>query len=301
MRSHIQVRAHSMRRFETGLAHFVYEIMTDHEPIVVRMANPDHWNGIPGSVYWHQRLEKMGVPLPKMLGYNLDAPFPYTILERLPGRDLGSVYHSLSQSEKITIARRVAAIQDIVAALPQANAYGWLDQYENPQKPYENWRAVLESGLIEAQEHIARIGLFDPAWVGRVREAATAYTSYFKEIPPAPFLDDTTTKNVLVHNGSFSGIVDVDHVCFGDRLDVLALTHMALLSMDAETSYIDAWANAWQLDAFQLRVMNLYTAMHGVYFMSEIGRKFNRETPEPASEEMIARLNRVIPMLLAHS
>ena len=36
-------------------------------------------------------------------------------------------------------------------------------------------------------------------------------------LSPVPFLHDTTTKNVIVTpEGSFSGIVDVDDLCFGD-------------------------------------------------------------------------------------
>ena len=37
-------------------------------------------------------------------------------------------------------------------------------------------------------------------------------------VPPLPFLDDLTTKNVLVDGGRLSGVVDVDVVCFGDPL-----------------------------------------------------------------------------------
>lgn len=299
LRAHMKVRAHAMRRFPTGLAHYVYEVMTDNEPIVVRMADPEKFNGIPGSVYWHSRLSELGVPLPALYGFNLEVDHPYMILDRLPGSDLGSVYPSLTTDQKSTIARKIAAIQDLVANLPHANDYGWLDRYDNPTRPFKSWQAVLESGLAEAAKFISQIGIFDPLVVDSVRKAAAPYEIYFREVRPAPFLDDTTTKNVLVFQGELSGIVDVDTVCFGDRLYVLALTHTALLSMGEETSYIGAWAEAWQLDALQLRVMNLYTAMHGVYFMSEIGRMFNKEKAESASREQIERLEAMIPRLLA--
>lgn len=44
------------------------------------------------------------------------------------------------------------------------------------------------------------------------------FDSYTSEVKPTPFLDDTTTKNVIINDGKLSGIVDVDYVNFGDHL-----------------------------------------------------------------------------------
>jgi len=298
LRAHLDVRAHSMRRFKTGLAHYVYEIMTDGEPVVVRMADPDHWNGIPGGVYWHARLKSIGVPVPELLGYDLETPYPYMVLERLPGSDLGKVYPSLSVAEKLALAEEIAGIQEKVGALPPAGAYGWLDSYENPSRPFPDWASVLESGLVEAQEHIARIGIFDPALVDQVRQAARPFAARLADVAPAPFLDDTTTKNILIENGRLTGIVDTDNVCFGDRLYVLALTNMALLADGQPTDYIRFWAEAWGCSRADLRLVDLYTLMHGVYFMSEIGRTFNHQRPETVRRETIARYQDIVLNLL---
>jgi hypothetical protein len=298
LRAHVDVRVHAMRRLPTGLAHYVYEVMTDGDPIVVRMADPDHWNGIPGGVYWHSRLRELGVPLPAMFGFDLEAPYPYMILERLPGRDLGDVYPGLTGPEKRALAGRIAEIQDRVAALPHAGRFGWLDRYEDPSHSFPDWPAALESGLETARRFITAGGLFDPGIVDEVREAALPFGAYLADVPPAPFLDDTTTKNVIVQRGELSGIVDVDNVCFGDRLYVLALTNMALLSRDYAVDYIDAWAAAWGLGRSQRRLVDLYTAMHGVYFMGEIGQTWNKDEVQAAQPGEVKRLNRVVRDLL---
>ena len=299
LRAHLNVKAHSMRRLPTGLVHYVYEIMTDGEPIIVRMADPAHANGIPGGVYWHGRLQELGVPVPEMYGYDLDAEFPYMVLERLPGRDLGDVYPDLTAGQKRALAEEIAVIQDRVAALPQARYYGYLDSYENPTWPAKSWRAVKFGYLDRAEKMIRAGGVFDPAIVERVRSAAAVYEGYFSSVPPAPFLDDTTTKNVIVHNGKLSGIVDTDDVCFGDRLDVLALTNMALLSRGWETDYVEYWAAAWGLGAADRERVDLYTAMHGVYFMGEIGNRWNEDEVLAVEEGYVERLQGVIEGLLA--
>jgi len=37
-------------------------------------------------------------------------------------------------------------------------------------------------------------------------------------VPAICFLDDLTTKNVIVQDGVLQGVVDFDHVCYGDPL-----------------------------------------------------------------------------------
>ncbi len=297
LRQHVNAHAHSMRRLTTGLAHYVYEVMTDGEPVVVRMADPDYHNGIPGGVYWHKRLRPLGVPLPNLLGYDLDGPFPYMILERLRGVDLGQVYAALSASEIQALARQIAAIQDRVATLPAGPGFGFLPSYETSFFA-RSWREVLEAGLAEAQENILAAGIFDAKVVGAVRAAAGPFQRYFDSVQPLPFLDDTTTKNVIVHDGALQGIVDVDAVCFGDRLFVLALTQMALLGDGRDTAYIDEWSAAWGLGAAEHRVVRLYTAFHCVSFMGEVGTAFNKEAPEPFDQAWGERYPAILNSML---
>ena len=65
---------------------------------------------------------------------------------------------------------------------------------------------------------MASAGLFDIAPRNILRDEIDS-------IPPTPFLHDATTKNVLVTaKGAFSGIVDVDDLCFGDPRYPAALT-----------------------------------------------------------------------------
>ncbi len=154
------------------------------------------------------------------------------------------------------------------------------------------------SSLDRSLSCITSVGVFDPAWVQRVRAKVTPWDSYFVGIQPVPFLDDTTTKNVLVHEGHLSGIVDVDEVCFGDPIFTIALTQMALLSSKHDVDYIDMWCDLVELSAEQRRVLNLYTAIFCVDFMGEIGQRFNRTTPLPADPARIQHLENTLTDLL---
>ncbi len=41
-------------------------------------------------------------------------------------------------------------------------------------------------------------------------QLAEKYTEYFNEIEPKAFLDDISNKNLIIHNGDVSGIIDLD-------------------------------------------------------------------------------------------
>ena len=93
-------------------------------------------------------------------------------------------------------------------------------------------------------------------------------------VPATPFLHDTTTKNVIVTaQGKFSGIVDVDDLCFGDPRYAAALTLAVLQAYGGPTRYVDYW-----LDAVHHRdddLFRLYVALFLLDLMGEHGQVFN--------------------------
>src|SRR5713101_2471634 len=99
------------------------------------------------------------------------------------------------------------------------------------------------------------------------------------------------TKNVIVTaTGAFSGIVDVDDLCFGDPRYAPALTLASLLASGGPVEYVKAWMcrAGYQDD----RIFRLYIALFLVDFMSEHGQSFNGNQ-RPSNEQERANLLRV--------
>ena len=94
---------------------------------------------------------------------------------------------------------------------------------------------------------------------------------------PTCFLDDITTKNVIINNGVLSGIVDVDSLAFGDSLLTVALTKVSLLSSGYDTEYTDYWTERLDLDTKQKKALDLYSAIFCLDFLSEEGQVFNKK------------------------
>jgi Ser/Thr protein kinase RdoA (MazF antagonist) len=298
----LSARVVSVRRFLTGLHHHVYEVLTEPlGPVVVRIAQPQSREYLTGAVYWSQLLRSRGVPLPALLAFDLQSersPFPFLILERLPGTDLAHVYEQLSAAEKEALAREIVQVQHRVGSLPPGTGFGF-SFGPNTESMLPTWRAFLDTLLERSRRRIKQMGLVDSRHVDRVGAHLDALERYFDGIGATAFLDDVTVKNVLIDAGKLSGIVDVDVVCYGDSLLTLGLTRMALLARGWDLDYLDFWCEELDLTSQQRHALHLYTALYCVDFLSEVGQEFNTNRAVGKEPEHVRNLLQILEALLA--
>lgn len=233
------------------------------------------------AVALSRQLRPLGVPLPQMLAADVDAEHPWMLLERLPGRDLGDVVGSLGNAELRSIASHVVAAQRAAWGTPSAGRFGFSATPE--AAPFATWSDVVAADIERSRARIVDAGLFDLAVMEPVEKILRTYRAELEDIPATPFLHDTTTKNVIVTEaGEFSGIVDVDDLCFGDPRFVTALTYVALHAHDLPTAYADHFMRAAGLR--DDRLYRLYIAVILLGFMSEHGQIFNGNQQSSSAE-----------------
>ncbi len=277
-RSHFSEPVSVVTRFPTGRRHYVYEVRTSTGgAYVVRIASSASRLDLEGGLYWHPRLKAAGVPVPALYASSMTDHYPYMLIERLPGSDLGQVYAGLSSATKQALAVRIAAIQRAVGALPMAHGFGFARSFEQAEATGKRlWVEVVAADITRSEQRIRRVDRFEQRYVERVRAVLADYEPYLQSVRPVPFLDDTTTKNVIVNQGTLSGIVDTDEVCFGDPLFTLGLTDMALLSLGADTDYVGYWLDAIDASRQQRAIVAVYSLVFCLGFMSELGQVFNQ-------------------------
>jgi aminoglycoside phosphotransferase (APT) family kinase protein len=264
----------SVVRFTTGVRHYVFDVaFEDRPPIVVRLGEPSARSELTGGISLSGLLRPLGAPLPAILGDDLGAEFPWMAMERLAGQDLGAVIAGLSNLQLDRVAAEVSRAQAIVAQTRSAGRYGYASQ---PQRaPHGAWSLVLEDNLARSRARIAAAGLFDVALVDLMGGKLAALRNEFDRIAATPFLHDTTTKNVIVTAaGEFSGIVDVDDLCFGDPRYPAALTSAVLTAyFEGRDDYVRAWMrHAGMRDD---RLFQFYVALFLLDLMGEHGHVFN--------------------------
>ncbi len=290
-----------VKRFPTGLANYVYDVKTeDGESLVVRLARPDLKHFFEGAVYWYDRLQEKGVPMPKLYYSEVDGAkhgFPTMIMDRLLGEDLGVVYPTLTSPQKKALAIQISDVQKAVSTLPEGKGYGYARTYDDPSL-LSTWSGFLDANLEKSRRNIKKAGIIDEAVVDKVKTLARQLDAYFSTVRPTCFLDDTTTKNVVINNGELSGIVDIDSVAFGDPLLTVGLTRMALLSSGYDTEYIDYWVENLHLSTDQKKALDVYTAIFCVNFMSEMGHSFNKGEASPVNQQDIDKLTSILNKLI---
>jgi aminoglycoside phosphotransferase len=286
-----------VRRFSTGSHHYVFEVaFEDRAPVVVRIAAEHSRSAMVGALKVSRLLRPHGVPLPEIIAEGVNHEFSHLVLERLPGTDLGEVIQGLSDSNLEVIAAKVAQAQKITSNAVSAKRYGYSIDAANA--PHERWSQVLLENLARSRRRIAAAKLFDGDVVDTIAKMVLAASDELDVLPSVPFLHDTTTKNVIVTSGgSFSGIVDVDELCFGDPRYVVALTLASLMASGGPTRYVDAWMNS--ADYRHDRIFRLYVGLFIVDFMSEHGQEFNGNAPASLADSR-NRLLRVFSPHLQH-
>ena len=283
----------SADRFTTGAGNWVYDVRAQSgRQVVVRFMRDRE--EFAAGIHWNQTLRPLGVPLPKMLAFDNEGWF---VLERFAGTDLGQVCAALTTPQKLSILDGVMNAQSIVhRSVPPGTRFGYAINAD--QTPYARWSESIAAGLERSRQRIVDIGAVDPHHVTRVQRLLPAFENHFAAVRPIPFMDDTTTRNVIVDGGVLQGIVDVDSLCWGDPLLVPALTRMALLSMRCDTIYTDAWLDRLEATPEQGRVFDFYTATFAACFLSEQGQQFNRDSPPPIDPAEVEKLVSILDALL---
>lgn len=270
-------------RNTVGLAGYVYTVVFNDTKYVIKIS--DDKNLIIGSTYWLNKVKDFDIPTPCVIAENLvNAPY-YFVMSFIPGKDLGLVYSSLLKSEKRIIAKKIIGFQKEIKKLPMAKGFGSLNSYEDSENICSSWEESLLNDINRAEEAIINSGIFSVEYVLKLKQIMPNFKEYFSSVKPEPFLDDITTKNVLIHEGKLSGIIDLDWISFGDEVLFLGLVTMALLSMKADIDYADYLKDEMNLNAMQERALKFYVLMFCVIFMSEKGMCFNQAEPMKVSEE----------------
>lgn len=266
-------------RCAVGIGNQVYLIECDTANYIFRCSTDDH--AYADTIYWLTQLSALSIPVPEVLYHGTYEEHEYLILSYLEGRDIGLVYRELSKQEKKTIAKQVIEIQRRAALLPL-----------EPVDAAWSWYDFLNDLLNRAELRIKQDGYFDPTRVTQVRDQCSILDDYFSTIQPIAYLDDISTKNLLVHNGTLSGIIDVDWIGVGDSLTFIALTYVALANMDCETDYVDYLLEEKGCSDIEKKAFLFYCLVYCVDFMGERGMQFGDKTIA-VNDEIIARLYRI--------
>jgi len=280
---HFHQTPQDIQRCTVGIGNYVYIVKCENKKYILRCSKDE--DAYKETNYWLEKLSGLDVPASKVLHYGKQGEVNYLILNYIEGKDIGLVYRDLTGPEKRAIAKEVIKIQRVVSQL----------QLENIDNTW-CWVREVDELLERSYQRIEKNGYFDLDKVRQVRSQKNYLDEYFGQIRPVAYLDDISTKNLLIQDGKLSGIIDVDWMGIGDDLTFIALTYVALLNMDCETDYIEYLLEERGCSEIERKAFLFYSLLFCVDFMGERGTSFGDKKIE-VNEEIINRLNQIYDML----
>lgn len=260
------VAVHRMQPLASTGRTFAIRLL-DGRTVVAKLSQP----GQPVAPMAHNLdvLGEMGVPVPRVLGtgsLNGDPVRELLVMSRLPGRDLGQELAVMTRDQLSVLAREVIDIQSVVAGLPVHGDCGYVTIGERARR---SWLDVVRrpNGYLFADPLPSDAVTLAP----RLWQLIDAAAPHLAQVAPVCFLDDLTTKNVLIDGGRLSGVVDFDWICQGDPRFHLGLTAAAVVVVEHARwgrHYVAELLRAAGADAEDQRFVDLYTALFLVNFLA---------------------------------
>lgn len=276
-------RVVQIERCSVGLANYVFIVSTAAGKFILRCSKDK--DAYKAAVCWMKKLSVCEIPIPVVLSEGRYRDYFYLILSYIPGDDIGNVYCKLNDNEKKQIAREVVAIQRKISEIAIPSDAAW------------TWNRFIDEMLNRAEDRIKRKHYFDVSKIYVIKRLQPEIQKYLDQVKPTPYLDDISTKNLLIHEGRLSGIIDIDWMGTGDMLTFVALTKVALLNMDQDTRYVDFLLDEIHPDTTEYKAFLFYCLIYCVDFMGERGMQFLDKTI-PVNENIIQKLNDIFDFLM---
>lgn len=282
-----------IERCNTGHGNYVFMLDYIQDKKIIRMNDEGNlYSQYENFKYWVSKLKDIDIPVPNIVSIGKFKNYNYIILDYIEGKDLGEVYTLLTEEQKMNIAKKIIGIQTKVQNnLIPNNQYGSVYKY-NDNTGFDTWKEYILDSLENSKQNIRKNKIFDEVKVDKLIKITEKYSEYFDKVEPKAFLDDISNKNLIIHNGEISGIIDLDWMGFGDLLSFVGYNNMALLDMEVDTNYIDYMIQELNLNDFQKQIVLFYTLVFCVDFMSEKGQTF-QDKEIYVDEKIVNKLNAI--------
>ena len=264
----------------------IYDVTLPESHVIVRLRENDK-NTFSKTTHNITALAELGLPVPRVLAEDTSLthyPFRYIILEKIPGRDLLYELASMTPRQMTQLAEQIVSIQQAVSMLPQGTGFGWGHIGEGGTDPV--WFEVFRSEAERLPPASDGAPLAD--YRLRLHRQRIRFQPYFEHLSPICFLEDLTTKNVLLQQGELQGLIDFDCVCFGDPLWMIGLAAGCIVNDIGrqQLCYIQELCRCGNLNEQQQAIVAYYAAQKATGFLEDA---FS-EQDEPRAERLTASI-----------
>ena len=264
----------NISRKTIGICNEVYELKFADQSYILRMNKEKEW--LYGTHKFLPLFQKLDIKVPTIIAEDYsksEYPFCYQIQTKIAGKDLVVVFPELQASDLKAIAKAVSDIFDQFNTLPEEETFGGLTGLNEEKK--ESLLEILEARKKTIAERNRASKVLDEEIIYIHNKLFADYQAYFQSVKPKLYFDDMNSKNVMIYNGRFNGLVDLDFLTKGDYLEGIGGIIAALHGSEMGEYYIKQIFEQQQLNGFQQKVAKVYAIFHLTLWTSEEGIRFN--------------------------
>lgn len=260
-----------------GICNEVFELTLKTNSYILRINKEK--NILYGTHTFLPLFQKLHITTPRILAEDYSKTrftFCYQILTKIEGEDLGLIINTLRPIQLKQIALEVSKIFDKFNTLPTKNDFGAITGLH--EESYTTLFEVLQHQRKIILERNSQTKVIDEETIDILEILLEQYKSYFLQVAPKLYYDDICSKNVMIHNGKFTGLVDLDFLRKGDYLEAIGSITASWFGEASGEIYVNEIIRLQNLDAFQRKVVKVYAILTLIYWTSEAGICFNNNT-----------------------
>ncbi len=284
-----------IERMKVGLDNEVYAVELEGQKYIVRLNQRDSLKGSSKNI---PLFKSKNIKVPEIIAEDYSKriiPYNWQILTKLEGTDIDKTISILTEEQLDDIAKEIANIVKKLIALPTNGMYGWVGLDENKLK--STLAEEVEEMLATIKSRNEKTGVVKEKYIKFFEEVLDKYKDYFKSALSQFYFDDMSSKNVIINEGKFNGLVDLDGIAYGDPLEGIGRIKASWYGTIFGDYYAKAIMDSLELNDKQREVVSIWALLNRIYWQSEIGVQFNQNTSLEIDPKRAESGNKVIESL----
>lgn len=293
---HFSETPKEITKMTTGSCNEVYLVNLTDKSVIVRMNERDRF--LKGSSKNIPVFKSQSIQVPEIFFEDYSKktiPYAYQIMSVIEGRDLGHVIQGLKPEQLKGIARDISDIFVKLSDLPTNGKFGWID--DSDSKLVNSWSDVMLRMYYDFESRNDKTNVVGRELLDFASKLITKYKDYFDKVPSKYVYDDLSSKNVMIKDGKFNGLVDLDQIMYGDFLEPVGRIKACWPDTEYGKIYTGTVIKYLNLNAQQQDMVTVYAVLNRINWLSEIGIQFNQNTSTQIDETKVQKNKEIIELL----
>lgn len=281
---HFNQTPKSIQRIKLGICNEVYLVGLNNTEVIIRLNEREKY--LKGSHDHIPQFKSLNINVPEILFEDYSKtfiPMCYQIQTKIAGNDLGYVIETLSDEQLKMLAKQIAAIIQQVKTIPASNQFGVIWGGDNDVS--KSWTERMKIWLNESKERGLKTGVMDNEMMHIADNLFAKFKTYFDLVPPVTYYGDICSKNVMINNGAFSGLVDLDGITQGDPLEAVGRIKLSWYGTHYGELYTNAIMDELKLNKGERHLVSMYALLNAISWACENGIQLNKNTQPTVNAE----------------